>query len=305
MQSVMIQLAVSGIAMGFIYALVAVQITLMFNSTGLLNFAQENVIALGGYVFVGTYLMSMGFGNIPAVLSTLITLACFGVFIALIIFIPLRTRHRLIAVIATVMLGQIINESVVLIWGPLALRPEGFLAGVVRFNDITIAISHIYIIIVSIAVIVVLQIVLKSTKVGKAMTCVAQNKTAAALMGINVKVSMSITIAICFAICALIGMVTAPIFTVTQNIASMIALKGFCAAVIGGFGKLPYAIIGGLLLGVIENYAGFFLPAVFRDVVSFSLMIIFMLFAPNGFAGIIKHLQYQKAIAMERAREAV
>ena len=304
MQSVMIQLAVSGIAMGFVYALVAVQVTLIFNSTGLLNFAHEKIITLGAYFFVGTYLMQMGFNNIPAVFFTLITMALFGAIIAFMIFIPLRTRPRLVAVIATVMLGQIISESYALIWGPLALRPVGFLSGVIRFGDTTIAISHISIIIASIILITILQLMIKTTKAGKAMTCVAENKQAAVLMGINVKVSMAMTIAICFAICALIGMFTAPLFTVTQNMSAMVALKGFCAGVIGGFGNLPFAIVGGLLLGIIENYAAFFLPAVFRDVVSFSLMIIFMLFAPGGFASIVKRIQENRAITHEKAKEA-
>lgn len=297
MQAIVFQLAVSGIAMGFVYALVAIEYTLIWNACGMLNFSHEKVIALGGYIFVGTCLFQLHLPNIPAVILGILLMGLFGVIIALVIFIPLSNRTRLIAVIATVMLGQIINESVVLIWGAVALMPSNFLSGVYQIFGATISKSYIFIIVISIVIIALLQFILKRTKVGKAMTCVSINKSTSALMGINVKVSIAITLAISFMICGVIGTFTAPIFTVKQQMATMIALKGFCAGVIGGFGNLPAAIAGGLFLGVLENMVGLAIPIVFKDVFAFALMIVFMMFFPDGMVGVKNRIQ--KALSKE------
>lgn len=296
MQNVLFQLIVSGIAMGFVYALVAVEYTLIWNACGLLNFSHEKIIMLGGYIFVGTCITAFRMPNIPAALLAILLLGLFGVLIAVTIFIPLRNQSRLIAVVATVMLGQILNEAAVLVWGPVALMPKNFLTGVFNIMGATIAKSYVYIILISIIIIAALQLIFKKTKFGKAMTCVSINKTAATLMGINVKVSMVITLILSFMICAVLGIITAPIFTVKQQMATMIALKGFCAGVIGGFGNLPAAIAGGLLLGIVENMAGLVLPAVFKDAVAFTLMILFMMFTPKGLVGIRENLEKRSKV---------
>ncbi|MDO4323460.1 MAG: branched-chain amino acid ABC transporter permease [Lachnospiraceae bacterium] len=298
MQNVLFQLIVSGIAMGFVYALVAVEYTLIWNACGLLNFSHEKIIMLGGYVFVGTCINVFHMPNLLSALSAILILGLFGVLIAVTIFIPLRNQSRLIAVVATVMLGQILNEAAVLVWGPVALMPKNFLSGVFTFMGATIAKSYVYIILVSIIIIAVLQFIFKKTKFGKAMTCVSIHKTASSLMGINVKASMVVTLLISFMICAVIGIITAPVFTVKQQMATMIALKGFCAGVIGGFGSLPAAIAGGLTLGIVENLTGLILPAVFKDAVAFALMILFMMFSPKGLVGVkesIKSRRIKKA----------
>ncbi|MDO4321653.1 MAG: branched-chain amino acid ABC transporter permease [Lachnospiraceae bacterium] len=302
MQAVLVQLVLSGIAMGFVYALVAIEYTLIYNSCGLLNFSHDKIITLGGYFFVGTFLMDMNWSNIPAVLGSVLTLALLGVIIAFVIFIPLKNKPRLIAIVATIMLGQMINEIAPLIWGGLALNPMNFLSGTTQIFGATVATAYLYIIVVSVIILILLQYMLKRTKLGKAMTSVALNKTAASLMGVNVTWNMAITIMISFVICGILGILCAPIFTVTQTMASMISLKGFAAGVIGGFGNLPAAIFGGLFLAIAENLICLALPSVFKDVVAFVLMIAFMLFFPNGMAGIkenIKKRQIRKQMEVE------
>ena len=126
MQNVLFQLIISGIAMGFVYALVAVEYTLIWNACGLLNFSHEKIIMLGGYMFVGTCITMFGMSNLLSALLAILLLGLFGILIAVVIFIPLRNQSRLIAVVATVMLGQILNEAAVLVWGPVALMPKNF-----------------------------------------------------------------------------------------------------------------------------------------------------------------------------------
>lgn len=253
-------------------------------------------------MFVGTCITMFGMSNLLSALLAILLLGLFGILIAVVIFIPLRNQSRLIAVVATVMLGQILNEAAVLVWGPVALMPKNFLSGVFQIMGATIAKSYVYIILISIFIIIALQFVFKRTKFGKAMTCVSIHKTAASLMGINVKASMVITLMISFMICAVIGIITAPIFTVKQQMATMIALKGFCAGVIGGFGSLPAAIAGGLILGIVENLAGLVLPAVFKDAVAFTLMILFMMFSPKGLVGVKQELDRKRQLRTGEVR---
>ena len=274
-----LQLLVSGIAMGFVYALTAVEYTLIWNSSGLLNFGHEKVIMLGAYIFAGTMMLNLGTGMVPGVVATLILMALFGVVIAFTIFIPLRHMSRLCAIMATVMMGNIINEAVRLYYGPEAMTVKGFMSGTFRLGGLVVAKAYLYIILISVVIVAALELFMRKTKTGKAMRCVASNKTAAALMGINVQQNMAITVAISFAICGALGM------SVIPSMATMISLKGFAAGVVGGFGSLPGAIVGGLALGIAENIAGMVFPSTFKDVVAFVVLIIVLLVKPSGLLG--------------------
>ena len=282
------QLIVSGVATGFIYGLTAIEYTLIWNSCGLLNFAHTKTIMFSAYLFVGTFLAIMANAYLPAVICTIICIALFGVLIALIIFIPLRNFTRLIAVMATVMLGTVLNEGAVLIWGSAPMSAGGFLDGRVEIGGVVTSLANIYIIVISILVTIGLRLFMKKTKPGRAMICVAQDKVAASLMGVEVKRSMALSVAISFAICGLLGCLCAPLFRVQQTMVDMVGLKGFAAGVIGGFGNTTGAIAGGLLLGVVENLACMVVPSMYKDVIAFTLLILFLLVKPNGLISVKK-----------------
>lgn len=279
---IVLQLLLSGVALGFVYGLVGIEYTLIWNSTGLLNFSHERVIMLGAYVFAGTMIRQLGIGTIPGIIGVLILIALFAVIVALAIFIPLRNMSRICAVMATVMLGNIINEGVRLLYGPEAMTVKGFLSGTVRIGDMVMARGYVAIIIVALVILLLLLVFMKKTKTGKAMRCVSSNKMASSLMGIDVQKNMVITIAVSFLICCVIGVMVIPLFSVNQSMASMISLKGFAAGVIGGFGSLPGAIVGGLVIGVIENVGGMIFPSTFKDVVAFVFLILVLLIRPSG-----------------------
>lgn len=283
--TMVLQLLVSGIAMGFVYALVGIEYTLIWNSMGLLNFGHEKVIMLGAYIYAGTMILDLGMGYIPGVAGAIILVAALGVIVAIGIFIPLRNMNRLCAIMATVMVGNIINEAVRLYYGPEAMTVKGFMSGTFRMGTLVIARAYIYIIAIAIVIVLLLNLFMKRTKVGKAMRCVASNKTAAALMGINVRSNMAITTAISFAICCVLGIAIIPISSVNASMATMISLKGFAAGVIGSFGSLPGAILGGLILGIAENIAGMVFPSTFKDVVAFIFLIAVLLVKPTGVLG--------------------
>ncbi len=285
MLMMMMQLLVSGIAMGFVYALTAVEYTLIWNSSGLLNFGHEKVIMLGAYIFAGTMVLGWGSGVVPGVIGTVAIMAVFGVLIAVTIFIPLRHMSRLCAIMATVMMGNIINEAVRLYYGPEAMTVKGFMSGIARIGSLAVARAYIYIIIISVVIVVLLELFMRKTKTGKAMRCVASNKTAAALMGINVSRNMAVTVAISFAICGALGISVIPVFSVNASMATMISLKGFAAGVVGGFGSLPGAIVGGLAIGIAENIAGMIFPSTFKDAVAFIVLIAVLMVKPSGLLG--------------------
>ena len=283
--TMVIQLLVSGIAMGFVYALVSIEYTLIWNSMGLLNFGHEKIIMLGAYIYAGTMIMDMGMGYIPGIAGAVFLVAVLGVAVAVGIFIPLRNMNRLCAIMATVMVGNIINEAVRLFYGPEAMTVKGFMNGMFRVGSLAVARAYIYIIGISLAIVILLELFMRKTKTGKAMRCVASNKMAASLMGIDVRRNMAITTAISFAICCILGIAVIPVFSVSSTMATMISLKGFAAGVIGSFGSLPGAIVGGLILGIMENIAGMVFPSTFKDVVAFVFLIAVLMVKPTGLLG--------------------
>ncbi len=283
MAQTVLQLVLSGLAMGFIYSLVGIEFTIIFNASNLVNFAHDKFIMFGAYIFAGTFVLHLGLNPIVALILTLVVMAIFGVVVAYGIFNPLRNMSSdIFAVMGTIMLAKILTEAVRLIWGPTPFTIPGFLTGTIQIGSLVMAKANIYIIVVSLLLVGGLQLFFKKSKLGKAMRCIAQNKEASALMGINVPKSISLTIALSSMICAVIGILIIPLFNVDGNMASMIGLKGFAAGVIGGFGYLPGCIVGGLFIGILENLSVLVIPAVYKDVVSFVLLIAFLLVVPGG-----------------------
>ena len=284
-----LQFVVTGIAMGFIYALIATEFTLIFNATGLVNFAHESFIVLGAYLFGGTFVRALDLPFIPAILLTMAAMAAFGVMVSTIVLNPLRNLQFITyAMFGTMMLSRIVTEAVRINWGPIPFAVKGFLRSPIRIGSTVLTQSYLYIIVISVAVVVGLQLFFRKTKAGKAMICVSQNKTAAALMGINVTRSINMTVAMSAALCGLIGILCAPLYNVSTGMVSAAALKGFCAGVIGGFGNYYGAIIGGILIGLLEQFGVLFFPTVYKDVVAFAVMILFMLLRPGGIVRVKK-----------------
>lgn len=281
-----LQLLISGVAMGFIYALVGIEYTLIWNATSLLNFSHDKFILLSAYFFAGTFVLGSGLPVPLAIIFTVITMFLFGVAAALLIFNPLsKMSSNLFAIIGTVILGRIITECIRIIWGPLPFSLDGFLKGAIYIGDLVVSRAYLVIIAVCAIITVGLQVFLKTTKMGKAMRCVSNNKVAASLMGINVPLNIAFTVGLSAVICSCIGILVIPLFNVDLSMSAMIGLKGFSAGVIGGFGYLPGAIAGGLLMGVVENIGSMVFPSVYKDCISFVLLITFLLLKPTGLLG--------------------
>ena len=258
---------------------------MIWNASGVLNFSHDKMITTGAYIFGGTYILGLGMDFIPGILLSLITVALLGIVVARVIFIPLRNMTMIYTIMATVMLGKIIVEAIRLLWGPVPFSVPGFLIGTVKVGDVVISIANIAIIAAAAFCVLALQLFLYKTKPGKAMRCVAQNRKAAQLMGIDVRTVMTVTVMISMMICCLIGLLVSPLLNITTTMSNMIGLKGFAAGVIGGFGYLPGAILGGLCIGIVENIASMVLPSVYKDIVAFVLLVGFLLIRPAGITG--------------------
>lgn len=279
----LLQFLVTGVAMGFIYSLIATEYTLIYNATGLVNFAHESFIVLGAYIFAGTFVRAIELPFWLAIILTLICMAAFGVMVSTIVLNPLRNMQFVTyAMFGTMMLSRIILEFVRIYWGPLPFSVKGFLRKSINIGSTVLTESYLYIIGISILIIVALQLFFRYTKEGRAMKCVSQNKDAAALMGINVTRSINTTVALSSILCGIVGILCAPIYNVNTSMVSAVALKGFCAGVIGGFGSYPGAIVGGILIGLLEQFSILFVPTIYKDVVAFVVMIVFLLVRPSG-----------------------
>ena len=278
------QLILTGISFGCIYCLVSIEYSLLLRASGLVNFAHERFILFGAYIFGATCMLRLGLPSILAIPFAMVIMCAFSALTAKFIFNPLRNmRSNIFAVAGTLMLGRVITELTRIIWGSNPMRLEGFMTGVVRIGDIVIARVYIIIIIVSVILLILQYLLFNCTKMGKAMRCVNQDKVAAELMGVNVTRSITITVMLSAMICTVIGVLITPIFNLDLSMSSTIGAKGFAAGVVGGFGTVTGSIVGGLVIGLAEYiFLMFGGPAVYKDIVSFVLMIFFMIIMPKG-----------------------
>ena len=182
-----IQLVISGIAMGFVYALIGIEYTLIYNASGVLNFSHDKMVSLGAYIYAGMFVLGLGWNSVVSAIASLLLMAVFGILVAYLIFIPLRKQKSMIfTIMATIMFGKVIMEGACLIWGGNAFTIPDFMSGTYQIGNAVISKSNLFLIIAAIVIVALLQFYLQKTKPGKAMRCVAQNRTAASIVGIDV-----------------------------------------------------------------------------------------------------------------------
>ena len=283
MFQIVIQLIVTGVALGFVYALVGVEYTLIWQSSGLLNVAHNMLITLAAYFFAGTFVIGLKLPIWLSVILTLIVMFFIGYLISMVIFNRLRKMPlTMYSIVGTMIFAKVIAELIRILWGPYSFTINGFMTGVIKIGDVVFARTYGVIIVVAILLIIVLQLFLDRTKPGKAIRCVAQNKNAAALMGINVDANINVSTGISCVVCGILGILTIPLFTVSLTMSNMIGLKGWAAGIVGGFGYIPGTIVGGLLIGIVESLSVLVIPTMYKDIVAFVMLIVVLLIRPGG-----------------------
>jgi branched-chain amino acid transport system permease protein len=283
----LVQQLINGISLGSIYALIALGYTMVYGIIKLINFAHGDVFMVGA--FVGFYAVTvMGLSFFPALLFAMVVCAIFGVLIERIAYKPLRNATRIAALITAIGVSLFIEYSTVYIRGA---QPEAYPADVIpnksfEIFGMTVNSQSLFILGISLALMVILQFIVHKTKIGKAMRAVSYDAEAARLMGINVDNTISATFAIGSALAGAAGVIFGIYYVKIDPLMGIIpGLKAFVAAVLGGIGIIPGAMVGGLVLGVVESLVSAVGYSLWRDGVAFVVLILILIFKPYGLFG--------------------
>ena len=281
-----VQLLISGIAQGCIYGLIALGFVLIYKATETVSFAQGELMMLGA--FCGLACMTvLGFPFWLSVLATIAAMAAFGVLLERLVIRPILGQPAFSVVMLTIGIGYVARGLVTMI--PNIGTDTHTLA--VPYKDqvwnvgaLVLNVEQMVVIASTAVLSALLYLVFSRSKVGVAMQASSQNQLAAYYMGIPVRRLNGLVWGLASAVAAIAGLLLAPITFVHANM-GFIGLKAFPAAVVGGFGSLPGAIVGGLLIGIVESLSGFYLPDGFKDVAAYIVVLIMLMVKPNGLFG--------------------
>lgn len=274
---------ISGLAMGAIYALIALGYVFVWKTMSIVNFAAGEFVTFSAYVFVATFVITFHLPFLAAAAMAAAFMAVLGAAFSRIVFTRLQKQRTLVAIIATVGFGIFLKEMAHIIYGPqpiLYAGPFGF--DTVDLGGLIISKQQLLVFAVVVVIMIAQYFVLKYTMAGKVMRAVALDRETAGLMGIPVNWVLAGTFAYASVLSAIAGILLAPMFFVTTEMGTLVGLKGFVAMIIGGFGNIPGAIIGGLALGLIENLGSYTISSEYRDAIAFGILILFLLVRPEG-----------------------
>jgi len=280
-----LQLLFSGISVGCVYALVALGFVLIYRATNVVNFAQGDFAMVAAFLMVALF----SYAHLPYYVSLLIVLGgmlAFGVLFELAVYFPLRNRTYLPVIISTLGASIFLENGSLRLFGPAPLRLNGLLpSGGFRIGGVFLDSQYLAIVLVTVALVAGQLLFFERTLLGKKLQATSQDKDMARLLGIPVFVMIAITFAYSAAIGGLAGILVGPVIFVSVGMGSSIALKAFAASIIGGFGDVTGAIVGGLVLGLAEAFGSAYLSVAFRDAYGFVLLLLFLLIRPQGIFG--------------------
>ena len=270
--------------MGCIYGLVALGFVLIYKATELVNFAQGDLLMLGAFVAY----MSIVWWGLDYWVAFVIAIVLVGAFGALLDALVLRRvigQPQFAVVMMTIGLGAMFRTFASVTWGSeIYTLPTPF-GGVWQVGGLTLSHQYISIVVGTLILCGVLYAFFTHTRLGIAMQATSQNQLAAYYMGIPVKTIFSMIWAISAAVAATAGILLAPVTLIDTNMGLAIALKAFAAAVLGGFGSIPGALVGGIIIGLIELYAGATLPEGFKDTAPYIVLLLMLIVRPQGLFG--------------------
>ncbi len=283
-----LQYFINGISIGSVYAIIALGYTMVYGIAKMLNFAHGDVIMVGAYISfcVTNYL---GLPAIVSIFAAMLVCMLLGILIEGLAYKPLRGASSLAVLITAIGVSYFLQNAAQLLWGS---APKNF-TSIVTFDPIklfdgrlTITGEVIITILASIVIMMALTLFTGKTKMGKAMRAVSEDRAAAQLMGINVNQTISMTFAIGSALAAIAGvLLCSTVPTLQPTTGSMPGIRAFTAAVFGGIGSIPGAMLGGILLGIIETMTKAYLSTQFSDAIVFLVLIIVLLVKPAGLMG--------------------
>jgi branched-chain amino acid transport system permease protein len=280
---IIFQLALSGLSIGSIYALVGLALVLPFKASGIVNFAQGEIVTFGAYLAL--ILSGLGLPYLAVVPLVLVGAAMLGMATERLLIRPIVNQPEFTLVIVTFAIGFIIKAAVRLHWQDNTFSVDApFVGPPLALGALRLNPAYLVFIVSTIVVVAALFLFFGYSKFGRAMRATALDPIAAKLMGIRIGSVFSAAWALSTMLGAFVGLLLAPVIGINPEIGHLI-LKGLVAAVIGGFSSLGGAVIGGLLLGLLETYAGAFFGATFKNLVPFGVLILLLLLRPQGLAG--------------------
>jgi len=281
-----LQVLIAGVSQGCIYGLIALGFVLIYKATETINFAQGELMMLGAFLgLTATVVMGLPYwAGVPVALAGM---ALAGLLIERVALRPILGQPAFSVVMVTIGLGYVARGAVTMIpfWGTEThTLPTPFREEVLYMGTLAVGMEQVVIVAATVALCAALYLFFRFTRVGIAMQAASQNQLAAYYMGIPVRRLNGLIWAISAAVAALAGILLAPITFVHVNM-GFIGLKAFPAAVVGGFGSLPGAIVGGLIIGVVESFAGVYLPEGFKDIAAYVMVLAMLVLKPNGIFG--------------------
>lgn len=281
------QQAINGMALGSVYALIAIGYTMVYGIIGLINFAHGDIYMAGAYFgFLAATKLNLPF--IPTLLVAMAGAALLGVIIEKVAYKPLRNSPKIALLITAIGMSLLLENGMSLIMHP---DPKTYPSAILKQADIKIGslmINNLQIIIlfVSLLLVVILQYIVFKTKVGKAMRATSYDKDAAALMGINVNSIISVTFAMGSAMAGAGGVLVGILYSrIDPFMGIMPGLKAFVAAVLGGIGVIPGAFVGGIIMGLAETFTKAYVSTKLSDAIAFSILIVILIAKPSGLLG--------------------
>ncbi|WP_298726048.1 branched-chain amino acid ABC transporter permease [uncultured Ferrovibrio sp.] len=274
----------NGLAAGCIYGLIALGFVLIYKATEMVNFAQGDLLMLGAFVAF-TLIEMMGFNYWLAFIGAVLFMAVFGYVLDTIVLRQVIGQPQFAVVMLTIGLGFIFRAAASMIWGTETRAfATPFTDGVTRIGGFVIADVNVSIVVGTALLCAALYAFFRYTRIGIAMQAASQNQLAAYYMGIPVKMIFSLIWAISAGVAAVAGILLAPVALIDVTI-GLLGLKAFAAAVLGGFGSIPGAVIGGLVIGVIEQFSGVYMAEGFKDVAAYVVILAVLFLRPQGLFG--------------------
>ena len=280
------QLLVSGIAQGCIYGLIALGFVLIYKATETVSFAQGELMMLGAFGGL-TLITVLGFPFWLAVPCAVVAMAALGLLLERVIIRPILGQPAFSIVMLTIGIGYVARGAITMIpdiGTDTRVLPVPYKGALVQAGALVLDVEQLVVIAATTALCALLFALFRYTRIGMAMQASSQNQLAAYYMGIPVQRLNGLAWGLAAAVAAIAGILLAPITFVHANM-GLIGLKAFPAAVMGGFGSLPGAIVGGLVIGVVESLSGFFLPEGFKDIAAYGVVLLMLMVKPNGLFG--------------------
>lgn len=292
--SQLLQYTITGITIGSIYAMVAIGFNIIYNVTEAINFAQGEFVMLGGLVMVFSRVTL----NIPVVFSlplTIMVVTVIGVLLDRLAIRPIRKPSVLSMIIATIGAAFFIKGAAMFIWGknPYDLPPFTG-RNPITFLGAVVLPQSLWVVGFLVAIVIILTLFFDRTILGKALRACAVNPNASSLVGINVKYMILISFALSAAIGAIGGIVITPISLMEYDRGAMLAIKGFAACVLGGMGSFPGAVIGGLIIGLIESLGAGLISSGYKDAFALLVLLFVLFLKPSGLLGSVEISKIRK-----------